>query len=492
HIDSGSTVTLLNVVASYNGTNGAYVEAQGNIDVTNSTFNENVHFNFPQDPGLYAYSNGGNITLVDVTADGNDFGAGAVLITNNNGAISVSNTVPGAGHFNGNGTFGIQASTYNGDLTLTDVEASYNASKGMYLSANGTGNIFVTNGMLVENGNYGMYASANQGDITLDTVTVLGDDGVAATSNDNLTDVGALLKTYNGGNVFVTDSIFNLNTTTGLIVISSATVNLVNVTANGNGGNGVEVYTPQTAYCRDADDAVTSVTVNVDGGTFTNNGEYGLMVQPGPTGTLNFVNPSVFGGNGLGDYLLDLSEPEICPVVVEEPSEPKDPPQIVPAPSPDPIEQDCELFSSTIHQLPNGTFVNIGCPYEGFSNFEEIAVGDLPGVLGAGTEFLAGILVSLTDADGNTILNQNGTVTVSFAIPAGSRGRTHSVLFWDPMLNDGQGGWMKLPPYEAGTSFPLHPENPDDSRVVISGVQQVNDMVTFTVNFSGVFVLTTP
>jgi len=91
-----------------------------------------------------------------------------------------------------------------------------------------------------------------------------------------------------------------------------------------------------------------------------------------------------------------------------------------------------------------------------------------------------------------TILNQDGTVTVNLLIPEGSRGRTHSVLFWDEKLNDSKGGWMKLPPYEAGTSFPLHPENPDDPRLIVSGVQQVDNMVTFTVNFSGTFILTTP
>ena len=491
HIESGSTVTLLNVMASYNGTNGAYVEAQGNINVTNSTFNENVHFNFPQDPGLYAHSNGGNITLVDVTADGNRFGAGAVLSTKNTGTISVSNTVPGTDHFNSNGTFGIQASTQDGNLNLTDVEASYNKSKGMYLSTSGLGNVFVLDGEIVENGYYGIYASTNEGDINLDTVSVLGDDGVATTSNDDLTDIGAMLKSYSGGNVFVTDSSFNHNTTTGLIVISSATVELNNVTADQNGVNGVEIYTPQTAYCRGASEATTQVIVNVDAGTFTNNGEYGILAMPGPAGTLNFVAPSVFGGNGTGDYLLDLREPTICPVEVQEPTEPKKP-QIVPAPTVQPVAQDCSQFSSTVHELSDGTFVNVGCPYEGFSSLNEVTVKDLPGALGAGTQFLGGVRVSLTDASGNTILNQNGTVTISFALPKTVRGRTPSILFWDPTLNGGKGGWMKLPIFEAGTSFPLHPEDPDDLRVVTSGVQQVDGSITLTVNFSGIFVMTIP
>ena len=492
HIDSGGAATLINVIASYNGTNGAYIDAQDDIYVENSQFNENVHFNFPQDPGLYAKSHGGDITLIDVIADGNDFGAGAVLRTTGAGTIHVSESVAGSSHFDGNGTFGVQATSGNGDITLLDIEASFNESKGVYLNSHGAGNIFVTNGAFTENGHYGIYAAASGGDIQVDTVTVTGDDGVATTSNDDLTDIGALLLSYNG-NIFVTDSAFNLNTQTGLIVVGNDTIELVNVTADGNGVNGVEAYTTQTYYCRDAGETDNSVTVNVDGGTFTNNGEYGILATAGPAGTLNFIAPAVFGGNGLGDYMLDLTLAEECPPEpVEEPEENN--PQVVSVPTQDnlPVEQDCDNFTSTILELADGTWVNVGCPYEGFSNLESLIETDLPGALGAGTVFVNGMMVSLTDDDGNSILNEQGFVTINFMLPENSRGRTHSVLYWDPTLNAGQGGWMKLPVFEQGTTFPLHPENPDDPRMVISGVQIVDNMVTFTVNFPGIFILTTP
>ncbi|MFN8432935.1 MAG: right-handed parallel beta-helix repeat-containing protein [Anaerolineales bacterium] len=453
HIESGSTVTLLNVMASYNGANGTYIEAQGNIDVTNSTFNENVHFNFPQDPGLYAKSYGGNITLTDVIADGNDFGAGVVLNTKDNGVISVFNTAWGAGHFNGNGTFGIQATTEDGDIELINVEGSNNSSKGAYITSYGLGNVSVTDSEFSSNGSYGAVLYSNQ------------------------------------GSVFVTDSTFDLNTNSGLVAVSGTGIELVNVTADGNGGDGVEVYSSYTWGCRGANDTPVNIVVNVDGGTFTNNTGYGIFAKPGPQGDMVFVTPSTFGGNGLGDYLTDLSDPEICPPQEEEE---QDNPNVVPAPSNPPVEQDCVNFTSTILELENGTWVKVGCPYEGFSNLDSILEGQLPGPLGVGVKFLNGIILSLTDADGNTILNQDGTVTINLLIPEGSRGRTHSVLFWDETLNDGKGGWMKLPPYEAGTSFPLHPENPDDPRLIVSGVQQVDNMVTFTVNFSGTFILTTP
>ncbi len=468
---------MANVVASYNGTNGGYLEAQDNITITSSTFDENVNFNYPSDPGLYAKSNGGNISLTNVNANGNEYGAGAVLNTNGTGLINVT-----GGFFNGNGSFGIQAQSEDGDITLSGVTASLNKVKGAYLSTCRLGNIFVNNSIFVENGSYGIYAGTSEGDINLDLVTVTG---------NNVTDYGAKLVTSTG-NVFVSDSAFNLNTAIGLWITTGGQVDLVNVTADQNGGNGVEVYSTSTAKAICPGDEITNIAVNVDGGVFTNNGEYGLMVKPGPFGPLVFVTPATFGGNGLGDYLLDLNGPETedCTPKEEEPTETKGPLVVeVPATGGTPVEQDCELYSGTILKLPNGTWMKVGCPFEGFSMLEELAEENLPGQLGAGTSFAGGVATSLTDGEGNTILNEDGTVTINFLIPEILRGRGYSILFWDPTLNEGVGGWVTLPLYEAGTSFPLNPDNPDDPRTIISGVQQIGNIVTVTVNFSGVFIL---
>lgn len=480
HIDSGSTITLNNIVASYNGTNGVYLEAASDIAVTNGTFSNNVQSNYPQDPGLYASSNGGNITLINVIANNNQFGAGAVLLTNATGNVSVS----GTSQFNANGTFGVQVKTYDGDSTLTDIDASNNASKGAYVIIQKTGNVFVSGGSFVENGHYGIYVSSSKGDVNVEDVTVTG---------NNVTKIGAFLS---GINVFVNDSIFQLNSEAGLVIVAKEQVDLVNVTANQDGSNGVEVYTSQTKGCIYSGDKVINIAVNVDGGTYTNNGEYGLVVVPGPEGTLVFVNPSTFGGNGLGDYLLDLTSPTKCKEKDtsnpnEKPDKPKNVVQL-PFTGGMPVKQDCDLFDSTILELPNGTWIKVSCPFEGFSNLESVLEENLPAPLGAGVDFIAGISTSLTDEEGNTILNEDGTVTITFKIPEDSRARSYSVLFWDETLNDGAGAWVKLPLYEFGTSFPLHPDDPEDGRVVVSGVQRIDDTVTFTVNFSGIFILVTP
>jgi hypothetical protein len=476
HAESGGAIDLANVDASYNGSNGAYLIAEGNITVSNSSFNENVNSNFPEDPGLFAKSHGGNISLNNVIANGNDFGAGAVLMTKENGTIGVS----GTSQFDQNGTIGIQALAGNGNITLTNIVASFNGVKGAYVSTQGTGDIAIDNSSFVENGSYGIYAGTSSGDINLNNDTVTG-NGVTA--------YGAVLT---GVNVFVTGSAFNTNTEVGLKIVASETVELNNVTADGNGGNGVEVYSPYTDGQICPGEQVVNVIVNADGGTFTNNGGYGLMVKPGPEGDLVFINPSTFGGNALGDYLLDLGEPETGNCDEDkEPSEPKDPNIVqVPSTGGTPVEQNCDLFSSTILELPNGTWMNVGCPFEGFSNLEELLEEGLPGSLGAGTNFAGAVTVSLTDEDGNSILNEDGTITINFKVPEDSRGRGYAVLFWDPTLNDGAGGWVEMPLFEFGTSFLLNPDNPDDPRTIISGVQQIGDTITLTVNFPGIFVLT--
>jgi len=477
HAESGSDISLANVIASYNGNNGAYLDAQGNITITNSTFDENVNVSSPADPGLYANSNGGNISLTNVNANSNDYGAGVALGTSGAGAIDIT-----GGNFDNNGSFGIQAKSENGDTTLSGVTASLNAVKGAYLNACGTGSIFINNSVFIENGSYGVYAGTSEGNISLDQVTVTG---------NGVTDYGAKLVTGTGS-VFVSDSSFDLNTAVGLWVVSGGPVDLVNVTADGNGGNGVEVYSTSTVEDICEGDEVISVPVTVDAGVFTNNGEYGLMVKPGPLGTLTFTTPSTFGGNVLGDYLLDVSDPasKDCTPKEEEPTETKEPLVVeVPSTGGTPVEQDCETYSGTILKLPNGTWMKVGCPYEGFSLIEELLEEGLPGQLGAGTDFAGGVTVSLLDGEGNVILNEDGTITINFLVPEDSRARGYSILFWDPTLNDGVGGWVTLPIYEVGTSFPLNPDNPNDHRTIVSGVQQIGNIVTVTVDFSGIFVL---
>jgi hypothetical protein len=381
----------------------------------------------------------------------------------------------------------------DGDIVLNNVIASYNGVKGAYLVASCIclGNIFINDSTFVENGVLGVYAVTNSGNITLDNVTVTGDDGIATTPEDNLTDIGALLLTENGGNVFVSDSTFELNTNTGLVVVSSGDVNLTNVTASNNGGNGVEVYSIYQYACY----GPTGIQVNVDGGTFENNTMYGLVVTIGADGAVAFTGTQTYNGNGEGDYLLVNDLPDCSKGEEEEPEEPGDgkEPLIVDVPfsDGDPVEQDCEQYSGTILQLPDGTSVEVGCPFDGSSLLEGLNEEDLPDTLGAGLDFVSGISIGLTDLD-NVIVtfNEDGTITIVFVLPEDSRGRGYDILYWDPTANNGEGAWVTLPPAQFGDDdVPLYPDNPEDGRRVRSGVHQDGDSVTVTVNFPGIFIL---
>jgi hypothetical protein len=566
HVEAVGDINLTQVIAGSttteagNGTNGAYLISDQNISVSNSTFNENVHFNFPEDPGLYAQADG-NIDLDNVTANDNIYGAGVVLVSNANSPINVNystfdnngtfgiqatsgsgniylvnsnaddNGVKGAylttggtgnisvyatdtsvidlddptsfiSTFNNNGSYGIYAHVVDGDINVIGVQASYNGVKGAYLIASCTclGNIFVSDSLFVENGTYGVYALTNEGDITLDNVLVTGDDGVAGV-DDDLTNIGAFLRTENGGNVFVNNSTFELNTEVGLVIVATGEVNLENVLADQNGENGVEIYSPYTYDCLCPDEGPISIVVNVDDSTFSNNGGYGLQVLPGPEGEFNQSN-NTFTNNALGDYLVDtLFVPEDCPACAcgeccddnpPNPKEPKEPKIIqVPFEGIDPVEQQCETTDGTLMKMPDGTWVKVGCPFDGSSSVSGVDVQLLPGELGAGTDFLSGILVSLYDEEGNLVIEEGAPITLTFELPSPEerRGRSFSVLFWDESLNDGQGGWVQLPPFELGTSFPLHPDDPEDGRLILSGVQEVDGMLTVTVNFPGIFIM---
>jgi hypothetical protein len=473
YVESGGAISLNNVTASDSGTSGAYLDnGMGTgVTVTNSTFNNNNG-----SYGLFADSSG-SITLDTVTASGNS-GYGAQLSTSGTGDINVDDST-----FNNNSVKGLYAES-SGDITLNTVTASNNGSYGALLEADyGTGNIFVNDSTFIANGEYGLAAMTGDGDINLSNVTVDGEDPVTF---DILTYIGAWLGSYGGGSVNITNSTFENMSGYGLKIGTSGPVNLTNVTASNNGADGAYIYNKKACY------SPFGIPVTVDGGTYQNNGGYGLYLSPGPAGTLTFLAAPTFSGNGAGDYLLNLVVDCTPPPPKEEtPKPPKKPVNIVELPPTDgnPVDQDCEEFSGTELVLPNGTTAEIGCPFEGDSLIEEVNEAGLPAELPLGPEFVSGVSLEFNateDEDGKT---EDALVTLSFDIPEGMGGESFTILFWDPTANDGQGDWVELPLAQIGVSeFPLNPDDPDDTRKS-SGVQVVDGKVTVTVNFPGVFVL---
>jgi hypothetical protein len=469
YVNAFGNIILNNVTASNNNYEGAILDATygtGDITVNNSTFDGNGEY------GLAAGSSG-NI-LIDYLTATNNGDYGAYLNSLGTGNITVTNSTLSL-----NGVKGLYAKS-SGDITLDNVVASDNGGYGAYLGAYGTGNIFVTNSTFNENGSVGLAAMTDEGDITIDNVFV---DGAGTTQ------IGAMLGAYDGGTVDVSNSTFQNMAGYGLKIGTSGPVNLTNVTASDNGSNGASIF--NSYACGN----VQGIDVTVDGGTYQNNGGYGLYVSPGPLGTLTFGAAPTYGGNVLGDTLLNLvvdcKPHEDHP---KPPETPKKPVNVVELPSTDgtPVEQDCEIYSGTELILPNGTHAFIDCPFNGDSVIEEVGFDGLPSSLPTGPEFVSGVSLDFNATEDEEGKTEEAAITLSFDIPEGMEGELFSILFWDPEANGGLGDWVELPLARSfgDSKFPLHPEDPDDLRTS-SGVKIVDGKVAVTVNFPGTFVLVT-
>jgi len=275
-------VTLNNVVITDSQTdNGLFINNVDNIEINDSKFNDNnkngadlsadgtidlnnVIAKGNGGHGVDAYADG-DLTIVDGTYQNN--GKRGVRAQSNNGDIDVTGS-----EFINNDMSGIRAEAYNGNVTLTDVLSRNNDIHGANLFASetisinggqfynndasgvhtlsGAGDLLVTSGVFTFNGDSGLYAEALSGDATIsgDFSANWGDGLVVENGGDiTITDVTATDNAYNGaflnntagtGNISVTDSNFDSNTSTGydmgLEINSSGTVTLGGVSTSNN------------------------------------------------------------------------------------------------------------------------------------------------------------------------------------------------------------------------------------------------------------------
>lgn len=311
---------------------GAYIETEGNVEITNSSFNDTQN-----DSGLAVYSDG-NITIASVHASGN-YENGAELY--NDCGCLISNIFVSSSVFelNGNATEGRGLIAHSiGDITLRDVSVSMNGGGGAelincffdFFGSNtclntNPGEVTVTGTNNFQNNGYnppqflggGPYASVglwigSNGDVSVDGVTVTG-NGAGNTAG------GALIFTENG-TMSISNSTFSDNCTTfycdmgfGLIAInllgSGTTLN--NTTANGNGNGDGSTYNSALG--------IGTILVNMSGNafvknsTFSNNCNYGscsaagLLTLSAGNVYFNFVNANNNGsasGGGGGAQIL--------------------------------------------------------------------------------------------------------------------------------------------------------------------------------------------
>jgi hypothetical protein len=316
----GSTVSLTNVTASGNQEFGAKIKADGTVLVSYSVFNGNHSYasSCTSKSSNSSYSKGGSSS--GKSCGGKEctktyYGYGLEVVTT--GDISVSNVeanenylfgahLDGANVTVSNSTFSFNVSPTEkdktptgrglevkstGNATLSGVDASNNQLFGATVEAGGVVSVLSSTFMNnkystatsckgTKSAGYGLKVVATNPEIaspiTLENVTASGNGAE-----------GAILQGEEAA-IAVTNSTFNNNGADGLNITASGTVTLTNVTADGNKGDGVDVK------------GVCTNTVNVSGGNFTNNDNYGLKVVDAAYAP-DATTPPTFSGNDSGN-----------------------------------------------------------------------------------------------------------------------------------------------------------------------------------------------
>jgi hypothetical protein len=141
----------------------------------------------------------------------------------------------------------------------------------------------------------------------------------------------------------------------GLWIEGTGPVNLQGVTASNNGLHGAYIH--NLGACE-----ASPISVTIDGGTFQTNGGYGILAVLGPAGSFTLAGAPVFGGNGLGDYAVNLDP---CPECDDTGEGKAFNIVYVPETGGPPIPLDCSTFSGTVLILPNGDRATLVCPVSG-------------------------------------------------------------------------------------------------------------------------------
>ncbi len=244
-VESTGTVSLDNVEAKENRLIGASIHTTGDVFINNSIFSGNQG----------TTCNNTSCTQVTTHGYGLNVDAGGMIELN---AVQANNNNLFGANLHANGDITVFSSFFNGNQYTTSdgTLAGYGLQ---VVSTNG--NIFLGPG---QNSTVGVTASGN------------GAEGTILVGNGTITVINSTF-TNNGGD--------GLN-----ISANGGNVTLTNVTATGNGGDGVDV----TGVCTN--------TLFVNGGTFAQNGLFGISANNiiyAPDGT------QTFSGNSSGNVFQD-------------------------------------------------------------------------------------------------------------------------------------------------------------------------------------------
>ncbi len=282
NVTSNGVVTLTNVSASKNGTQGAYISNGASaVNIKYSGTGSN-HFDGNGSTGISLITTGA-VTFGKVYASDNN-GDGATI---DNSAGTATNVTINTGTFSNNVGFGFDVYT-NGAIAVTSVTANGNGFGGVRIvSANSTAPKAVTVYKSQFNENDGRGLDVNtHGTITLNNVTASENDLYGAYLQNQAGTAGVnVLSTYGANN-------FNGNIYRGLYILSKGAIVLNSVTASDNQSYGVYIDNYQLG------DGIGSVSLTKV--TTWSNYYYGIYVLTNGATIINTAS-SAFNGVG-GDY----------------------------------------------------------------------------------------------------------------------------------------------------------------------------------------------
>ncbi len=455
----------------FGGIAGANLFAGGDILITNnSAFSGNTL------DGLNASANG-NISLDAVTANGNNVSglgvAGTQLTSGMFGNISINNAV-----FNDNSLDALYAIAGN-SLTLSSVTANSNqkissSKAGTWLSASGP--VTITNGTFDTNNQDGLWVEAIGG-VTL--------RGVAADRNEagGTGIAGARLNAQ--GPINISDSSFSNNKWDGLDAVTTDSITLKNVTANGNNfsgvtkagtyleaGGDVTIDPSSFSYNKNIGLAILAGgNVSTSGLQINNNGSDGVDLTAGLNanslcdsfvgnsgtgldaflpGTLGLTGDffqgnataySLGGGGtvGIGEstcektkYKTPTPKPQynLGPTAA---ATPKAAPQlnVLNVTDGQTVNLDCTNYSGTTLALSNRDQIVLLCPITGQGVLKHVSVDTLPAKLDTSLTYQSAMDAEVTQ-NGQALQTLSGPMKVDFVIPSGASGTTKlSIMHWD-------------------------------------------------------------
>ena len=248
--------------------NSTYSNLFTNLNNFNLTLQGGWNINYPTNPAANP-----------ITGQTNIIGSGAYLQIGSNtnpwvGNLTINNIQIGNSSGGTSSHESLMIFTTDGNISLSNVDVVQQEGgfHTMYLNSD-NGDITVGNGSLSDGRNasglqnQGFYAATNTGSISISDTTFQNAQGTGPVNNNGAT--------LSAPTVTLTNVIAFDNDGNGIAILNANTVTLNNVTggkstpAQGNGLSGVYV------------DGTGSTIVNVLGGTFNNNGGYGVEVYGG-------------------------------------------------------------------------------------------------------------------------------------------------------------------------------------------------------------------